>query len=190
MPNTFARLLTLASLTCGLAGVARAEDAPSDPSVRDYHLQILATDVGAAGAFIGGNALENKLGATGDVVMVAGGVTYALGGPVVHVAHGNYGRAAISLGLRVLLPIVGANVGVAFSSCDRNQTFANLCYLDDMAAGFLVGAATAAAADNLLVTPWTTATTETAPARTTRLSLSPRIVANQDRAILGLGGRF
>jgi len=190
MPNTFARLLIVVSLTFGLVGVARAEDAPVDPSVRDYHLQILATDVGAAGAFIGGNALENKAGATGDVLMVAGGVTYALGGPVVHVAHRNYGRAAISLGLRVLLPIVGANIGVAFSSCDKHETFANLCSVNDMAAGFLVGAAAAAAADNLLVTPWTMAGSEAAPPRPTPLSLAPRIVATQDRAIFGLGGRF
>jgi len=190
MPNSFTRLLILAALTFGLARVARADDAPVEPSVRDYHLQILATDVGAAGAFLGGNALENKAGATGDVLMVAGGVTYALGGPVVHLTHGNYGRAAISLGLRVLLPIVGANIGVAFSSCDNHQTFANLCSVDGMAAGFLVGAATAAAADNLLVTPWTIAGGEAAPPKPTALTVSPRIVATQDRAIFGLGGRF
>ena len=94
----------------------------------------------------------------------------------------------------MLLPIIGANIGVAFSSCDRKQDFVNLCYLDDMAAGFLIGAATAATADDLLVAPWTIASAETAAprstARTTSLSLTPRIVATQDRALFGLGGRF
>ena len=137
MPLT--RLLVVTSLLAGLAGVARAEDGAVDPAVRNYHLQIAATDVVAAGAFFGGNALESESNPTGDVLMAGGGLTYALGGPLVHVAHRNYGRAAISVGLRVLLPIVGANVGVAFSSCDRGKDFGSLCYLDDMAAGFLVG---------------------------------------------------
>jgi hypothetical protein len=189
MRIAFARFSVLALLTIGLANAARANEASVSADVRTYHLQILATDVVAAGAFFGGDALENKAGATGDVLLVGGGVMYALGGPVVHVAYGNYGRAAISLGLRVLLPVLGANIGVAFSSCNRTNTLDDLCYLDDMAVGFLVGAATAAAADNLLVTPWTMAS-QPVPAQSTPLSLSPRIVATQDRAIFGLGGRF
>ena len=192
MPLT--RLLVVTSLLAGLAGVARAEDGAVDPAVRNYHLQIAATDVVAAGAFFGGNALESESNPTGDVLMAGGGLTYALGGPLVHVAHRNYGRAAISVGLRVLLPIVGANVGVAFSSCDRGKDFGSLCYLDDMAAGFLVGAAVAATADNLLVTPWTMPGAETTGPRvahaTPSLSLTPRIVATQDRAVFALGGRF
>jgi len=202
MPSALSRLLIVSTFVtsglAGLAGVARADDSPMDPAVRNYHLQILATDVVAAGAFVGGNALESETTATGDVMMVGGALSYALGGPIVHIAHGNYGRAAISAGLRVLLPIIGANIGVAFSSCDRTQALANLCYVDDMAAGFLVGAAAAATADNLLVTPWHVGGGAAAPpvsatatrARTTALSLTPRIVATQDHALFGLGGRF
>jgi hypothetical protein len=40
-----------------------------------------------------------------------GGLTYALGGPIVHLAHGNWGRSAISVGARVALPIVGLAIG-------------------------------------------------------------------------------
>jgi hypothetical protein len=32
---------------------------------------------------------------------------YALGGPIVHAAHGDWGRAGISLSARVVLPVVG-----------------------------------------------------------------------------------
>jgi hypothetical protein len=44
---------------------------------------------------------------------LGGGLLYLLGGPVIHLAHGEAGRAVGSLGLRVALPIAGAFVGGA-----------------------------------------------------------------------------
>jgi len=188
----------LSSLLVALAapGGARAADAalPEAAARPGYRLQILAADASAAALFLGGDGLESlggAVGTAGDVLMATGGLTYLLGGPVIHAVHRNYGRAAISIGLRVVLPIVGANIGTALSSCDRTQSFANLCYVDDMAAGFLIGAATAAAADILLVAPGARAESDDAPRPQAHgPSLTPRIVASQDRALFGLGGQF
>lgn len=51
-----------------------------------------------------------KAESTSALYLVVGG--YALGGPVVHLAHGEIGRAAGSLGLRVAMPFLGALAGV------------------------------------------------------------------------------
>jgi hypothetical protein len=204
MPKTtLSRTLTvssllLSSLLVSLAapGVASAAEATAEAAARpSYRLQILAADASAAALFLGGDGLESRggaIGTAGDVLMATGGVTYLLGGPVIHAVHRNYGRAAISIGLRVVLPVVGANIGTALSSCDRTQTFANLCAVDDMAAGFLIGAAAAAAADTLLVAPAGVAESggEAARPRARGLSPVPRIVAGPDRALFGLGGQF
>jgi hypothetical protein len=191
MPNLTRLGVLLAGVLLLSGRAARADEATERTG---YRLQILASDGVAAAAFFGGNAVESD-GAAGDVLMATGGVTYLLGGPVIHAVHHNYGRAAISLGLRVLLPIIGANIGVAASGCQDHQSFANLCYVDDMAAGFLIGAATAAAADILLVAPGAHGAGPEVDEPGSRnppagLSLAPRMVATGDHAMFGLGGRF
>src|SRR5947208_12597579 len=151
--------LTVAAVLVSIAfvGVAHADDSTVDaPAQPSYRMQLVASDTVAAAAFLGGDALESRGGAagtTGDVLMATGGAAFLLGGPVIHALHGNYGRGAISLGLRVLLPIIGANIGAAVSGCDKHEGLGDLCVVDDMTAGLLVGAATAAVADALLVAP-------------------------------------
>jgi hypothetical protein len=43
--------------------------------------------------------------------ILGGGLVYLLGGPTIHVAHGETGRAVGSLALRAALPIIGGLVG-------------------------------------------------------------------------------
>jgi len=50
------------------------------------------------------------VGATG---LVIGAMGYALGGPIVHAAHGEFRMSALSLGLRAGLPLVTGFVGAA-----------------------------------------------------------------------------
>ena len=64
-------------------------------------------------------------------------LTYALGPPIVHWAHGRVGIGFADLGIRVVGPfavgLLGAVVGAAAGANSTNQS-------DDAAAGFVVGA--------------------------------------------------
>jgi hypothetical protein len=70
--------------------------------------------------------------------------TWSLGAPAVHVAHGNPGRAVVSLGLHVGLPRAGAAIGAASATCTEGEWF---CGLGEAAVGFLLGGITATAVD-------------------------------------------
>lgn len=47
----------------------------------------------------------------GQTPMLLGAGLFLLGGPITHLAHGRYGAAAASLGLRVLGPLIGFGLG-------------------------------------------------------------------------------
>jgi len=61
-----------------------------------------------------GSVLTIPLGGVG----LAG---YALGAPIVHLAHGQVGRGVGSLGLRLALPLVGGAVGCRVSGSDQHD---------------------------------------------------------------------
>lgn len=94
--------IAIVLLTCRVA-FAQASEPEPEPEV--YGLHILAADLVPVGilstatVFPQGPYLEASVGA------------YLLGGPIVHTLHGEYKRAAASLGLRVGLPIAGLLVG-------------------------------------------------------------------------------
>jgi hypothetical protein len=77
-----------------------------------YGGEVLAADAIGWALIIGG--------ATADAWPVSalgvGGVL--LGGPIIHAAHDNYGRAGISLGLRIGGPLLGLGLGAAI---DKNS---------------------------------------------------------------------
>jgi hypothetical protein len=85
---------------------------PPEPERPWYGWQTLATD-GVALALIAGagfaeataDVVENPLITTGYTLGVA---TYALGGPIVHVAHGKPWRGLASFGIRVPAPVLVA----------------------------------------------------------------------------------
>jgi hypothetical protein len=84
-----------------------------------YGWQIVLVDAGTIGL-----GIAAKSGAIG-------GAGYLLGGPIVHLAHGDYVEAGVDLGLRAALPLGGAIVGDKISGCT------GAC--DAPGAGFLLG---------------------------------------------------
>jgi hypothetical protein len=77
----------------------------------------------------------------------AGGVTYLVGGPVVHLAHGRPGAALGSAGLRVGLPLVGGLISLAAYCGDGGGELCGLAVLP----GAVVGALGAIAIDASLL---------------------------------------
>lgn len=82
---------------------------------RWYGAPILVTD-GVAYALLA-TAIANEKSA--PVVLPLSLAAYTLGGPITHGAHGNWGRAGISLLTRASLPLAGAVVGA--SGCTGNS---------------------------------------------------------------------
>lgn len=104
-----------------------------------YGWQNLTAD-GAAVVF-----LVFAAGASGqgnDSLAWASLTTYALGGPIIHLAHGNPGTALGSVALRVGAPIGGAMLG-----CGAGGGDGEFGCLGGAALGFLAGYVTAVAVD-------------------------------------------
>lgn len=79
-----------------------------------YGYEIAATDVGGWALIIGGAKLD-----AWPVSALGAGALF-LGGPIVHAAHGNYGRAGISFGARVGGPLLGIGIGAALDKNSRS----------------------------------------------------------------------
>ncbi len=142
--------VTLVALVA-LAGAARAQSAPSGSAMdfappsataRDmdrrtvtkrYGGDILMADVGAFGLALATQRSEVSL------------VGYALGGPLVHLVHGNRGRALGSFTLRVVLPVAGLAIGEGMSDCDSDDEL--FCGFGEMVIGGTIGVAAAIAID-------------------------------------------
>jgi hypothetical protein len=176
---------------------ASAQDALSPPSDsvktvrRWYGWQTLTLDGAALGVAVGGSAFVDR-----DVPIVAGLGTYALGAPIVHVAHGEPWRAAGSFGLRVGLPLlVGDIVARADSTrCpgrDEYEDFECQDQLGKMAAGALVSMLVASAVDAALLAYKTEPVREHARSMnfTPTLALSPAKERGFGAAV-GLAGIF
>ena len=81
------------------------------------------------------------------VLGYAGIGMYGLGAPIVHLAHGNPGRAAGSFALRTVLPVAGCAIGYAmFQRPDRPGEWINL---SGFAGCFLLGLGGIVAASGL-----------------------------------------
>ncbi len=90
-------------------GSARAEPpAPPPGETRSYAWETLASDAAALGLVFSGQGLRNET--ESDMVAFAGAVVWTLVPPLLHLGHRRGGAAAVSLGMRVLLPLGGAFV--------------------------------------------------------------------------------
>lgn len=133
------RTVLIALFVLSSSATARAQvtgsagDAPrpiyaltAEPSYRGH---LILADLGAV-AFL-------PLAATTHEHLAIGWVAgYVLGAPIVHLAHGNGGRAAASLGLRVGVPALGALIGFAIAESDSDSECGNLgCVLNGVAMG-------------------------------------------------------
>jgi hypothetical protein len=139
-----------------------------------YGWQTLTTD-GAAFTLAVAVAAVNEGGK--PVVGVTALATYLAGGPIVHAAHGNWGRAFGSLGLRLGAPIAGAFLGAALEDC-RGGDF---CGFSGAAVGLVVGMGTAIVLDAAVLAREKVIEEPT---------LQPVVTTGKNGTYLGLAGRF
>ncbi|HET7542311.1 MAG TPA: hypothetical protein VFK05_20725 [Polyangiaceae bacterium] len=109
-------LFTLAPRVC--AASAASEETPDAPPTssadrapevrRWYGWQTFTTDGVAGALFLGAIAADYN-----STLFGLSGVSFGLGTPAVHLAHGHWGVAIGSLGMRILGPFVGAAIGAS-----------------------------------------------------------------------------
>jgi hypothetical protein len=102
------RIVVIASIVFSFrVALADADSSQESEPQLGYGVYLLIPDLGSLGVMGTGAAFTDHAGK----FVVAGLVTYTVGGPIVHVAHRQYGRAAASLAVRVGMPLVGLLVG-------------------------------------------------------------------------------
>jgi len=152
----------------GIAAPVPAAAPSSEPS---YRLQTATVD----GIAIGLTTLA--FSTNNDAAGYTGIGTYLLGAPIVHLVHDRPGRAAVSFGLRVALPLAGAAIGDKQGGCHGD-----VCDSGQAGLGLFAGMVAATVIDTL----WLAEGDET-PARA---SWSPSVSAGRGGASLGLAGTF
>ena len=164
--------------------------APAAPSESGwYGGQTLGVDGVALALFALGAANGGSNPSTATSLMVTSGITYVLGGPVIHIAHGRYGTAAASLGVRLAAPVVGGAVGgvagaVLFGAAS-NSTGA----LIGGATGAIFGLGTGVIVASVLDSAVLAHRTARAPERT-GFQWSPVAAPVKGGATAGVVGRF
>jgi hypothetical protein len=112
-------------LRCSLATAAVAVALSSSLAHAEeewYGYQVAAPDVvGWVVAYAGAQSDAWPVTALGFGGML-------LGGPIVHAAHDNWGRAGISLGLRVGAPLAGVGLGLALGGGIRKGGLHAIAY--------------------------------------------------------------
>ncbi len=181
MPSLLRRLL-LAAVLAQASVVAAAEPAPGG-----YRVQVLTSDAVAFAAFAASAGFEGDGGrdtAASDASLRISLGLFVVGGPAIHAAHGRWGRATISAGLRLVLPILGAGIATATAEC--RDPF--LCGLDRLPIGLVLGALAASAADVALLAG--ESVPEGVRPRSPLLGFAPAVYATARSALMGVGGRF
>jgi hypothetical protein len=135
---------------------AAPAEAPPAQQTRWYGWQTFVADAGALGfaALALGTSSANGSDAAAFVPLAVGGGSYLLGGPIVHAAHGHWGKAGGSLALRVGLPLLGWAAGYALSgdSCRREYAYDHEgCPFENAAYGLILGAVSAMILDAVLL---------------------------------------
>lgn len=98
---TFATLLVIAT-----AAPTPAPE-PREPDREWYGWQTALVDVAAASLFVAGAVADQ------DLPSGIGSALFVAGGPAIHAGHSQMGQALASLGLRVVLPLLGSLVAIA-----------------------------------------------------------------------------
>jgi len=112
--------LFIASPACAEPVAPPSPEPPAPEEALDYRWSLVLTDVAALATVAAGVAMDNEASMP---LAVTGIGVYALGPGVVHLAHGQPGRAAISAGMRIGLPGIlgGVTAGVILAGCDGPQ---------------------------------------------------------------------
>jgi hypothetical protein len=122
-------------------GMSPTAPAAEQPDADSYRLQTALCDAAALAMFAMGAKSEDSAAATS-----IGLAMYVAGGPVVHLIHHHNERAAASLALRVVLPLITGAIGGAIgkSGCD------NGCDNDSDIAGAALGVISGAIAASVI----------------------------------------
>jgi hypothetical protein len=145
------------------------------PTERWYGWQTLAADGAGIGLLIysGSAAFEGTLPIVAGTLGVG---TLLLGAPAIHAAHGRWGTGALSLGLRIALPLVGVGIaGASSNSCSECG--------GQLVLGTLV----------VLSPIWIDAALlarEKVPQKSVQLHLRPSIALNRHATVFGVAGTF
>jgi hypothetical protein len=127
-----------------------SDDAPPPAEARVwYGWQTLASDGAAGGLFLAAVADHGKTALYG-----VSGITYVLGAPIVHLAHGQWEMSLASLGVRTVTPLLGAAIGNHYDNCQAASVTGSsrgACSSKWEVTGVAVGGLAAALLDGLLL---------------------------------------
>lgn len=189
-----ALLVALAPSVC-LAAPPAEEQVEEPPKVaadssnkprRWYGWQTFAAD-GAAGALFLAAVADNH----STTLFALSGVTFGLGAPSIHLAHGHWDFALGSLGLRILGPFLGAVIGaqsdIRVSDDATGVASSNKWGITGAAIGGLV----VSAIDGVLIAYDTKASPPAPPHdQLLRLQSLPQLVVLRHGVGLGYSGQF
>ncbi len=117
-----------------------------------------------------------------------GAITFLLAAPLVHLANGNAGGSAWSLGLRLGLPASLALLGAAADTCGPQEL---LCGLEGAAVGGLIGIVIASLVDATVLARTGAQRPAAEPSPSADAAgLQTFLVVDPRRGMVGLGGRF
>ncbi|HEY1549374.1 MAG TPA: hypothetical protein VGG28_16220 [Kofleriaceae bacterium] len=125
-----------------LVATAHADPSTAEPSDADsYRLQTALCDVAALSLF----AMSAR--SDGDAGVAIGFATYVAAAPIVHMFHHHGERAAASVALRVVLPLIGGALGASAGKSQCDAGCDNDSDIAGTAVGVIVGAIAASAID-------------------------------------------
>jgi hypothetical protein len=165
-----------------------------------YGYQTLIADAITLGLLVGGTASRSGGAVT------TGYVGFLLGTPIVHMVHGNLGPGFASIGIRLMLPLIGMGVGAVVGvisggtqgsgDLERFGNGANGA-INGLVIGGFIGAAGCVAIDALGFAYTKERTDERANnmlrpklRQQPWFRLAPAVDVQKDRASLGITGRF
>jgi len=121
--------------------------APPETEAHWYGGELLTADALGAAVFLVGASSDSEVG---NLAAIGATGSLALTPAILHARHGNMGRAAASLGMRVGLPVLGAAIGSATCTEDPSSDDWFQC-LGSALGGFAVGALAAVIIDDGLL---------------------------------------
>ena len=178
--NRMRCLAALAVVTFTTPAWAESEAPPS------YTLHVVAADATAVGLMAAGALTDHTMADDSNVPAAfvwAGLGTYVLGAPVVHLMRDQNDRAALSVTLRMGLPLAFGTLGYVTSEGCEGW----FCQLDAMALGALGGAALASIIDYAVLS-W--GTTLAKPRKREGAVWSPTVAPAPGGGQVGVAGTF
>jgi hypothetical protein len=164
--------------------LAQESSAPDTPSASSdwYGWQTLLADGAALTLALGSAGLDaSGRGDAAGALGFLGGLTYVVASPVVHFEHDQTGKGLASLGLRLVMPLLGVLVGVGVVSD---------CHGDACDAGAGIAALGIALSPIAIDAALLAYAPRPAAYAAPRAVLTPAFMLNQGELRLGVAGQF